>query len=335
MSQPILSRRQLLQGSVATGMAFGLSALLAGCAKGSAVKNSTAAAKDFIRTLPQAPGFYPFSVGAIQGTVISDGTVALPIEAVVTNGNAADIAALLERNFLPTAQVNAPLNTVVLKSGGKTILIDTGYGEEGTEANGFQQAVLASQGISPTEVDAVFVTHAHPDHLWGLMDGEGKPFFPNAEIILHENEYNFFGNSANSIAPLSALFEGVERNLLPLKDRIKTVKGGDAIAPGITVVEAFGHTPGHCAVRIADGDDQLLITADTANHHILFPANPDYHFSYDLDPAQAVKTRRAIFDQLATDKTKLLAYHFPFPGIGYIRRTSGGAYEFVPAVWGA
>lgn len=322
-----LSRRQLLTGSIATGLAFGLSSIL-GCSTG---KRSAA---NSLRLLPKTPGFYPFKVGEIQGTVLSDGTVQLPIEAVVTNGNPAEVSALLESNFLPTNQVNAALNTAILTVGGKNVLIDTGYGDEGKEFNGFQEAQLRAAGLTPEQVNVVFLTHAHPDHMSGLVKADGTALYPNAELVIHENEYNFWNGKAREIAPVAGVVSGFDANVLPLKNQLRTVKGGEEIAPGISVYETPGHTPGHSSVLLSSGKDQLLLTADVANHHILFLKNPDYHFSYDFDPDLASKTRRALLEKASAERLRILAYHFPFPGIGYVKTDGARSYQFVPEVWG-
>ncbi len=323
-----LSRRQLLTGSIATGLALGVSSIM-GCAAGK--KSVTHSLKPFSK----APGFYPFTVGDITGTVLSDGIVRLPLEAVVTNANPEEVKAILQEYFLPTEQVNAALNTAVLSVGEKNILIDTGYGDEGLAFNGYQEAQLIAAGLAPEQINTVFITHAHPDHMSGLIKADGTPLYPNAELVIHENEYNFWNGSARGIAPLAGVVSGFNSNIVPLKNSLRTVKGGDEIAPGVSVFNAPGHTPGHSCVMLSSGNEQLLLTADLANHHLLFLKNPDYHFSFDFEPESAAKTRRAVLQQISAERLRILAFHFPFPGIGYVRADGASSYQFIPEVWGA
>jgi glyoxylase-like metal-dependent hydrolase (beta-lactamase superfamily II) len=324
-----MSRRQLLRGSVATGFALGLASIM-GCGAEKAKANSLVG-----KALPKTPGFYPFNVGKIQGTVLSDGSLSFPLDAVITNAKPTDYAALLEKNFLSTTTFHGALNTAILTVGGKTILIDSGFGDEGSETTGFQEVQLRAAGLTPEAIDMVFLTHAHPDHMNGLVKADGTPLYPNAELVLHEAEYNFWNGKAREIKPLEGVVAGFDANVLPLKNQIRTVKGTEEIISGVSIVEAPGHTPGHCAVLVSSEDEQLLITADAANHHVLFLQNPDYHFSYDFEPELASKTRRTLLEQASADKIKVLAYHFPFPGIGNIRGEGSGKYSFVPVVWGA
>ncbi|MBI1291537.1 MBL fold metallo-hydrolase [bacterium] len=320
-----LNRRSLLKGGLVLGAASMLGGTLLGCA-GRTSKAPIA---------PRTVGAYPFTVGDIQGFVLSDGTVRLEpaTPTIVTNAPDKEVKTLLEQSFLPTDYVDAPINTVLFRVGKRNVLIDVGYGPGGSPKGGLQTEALASLGLEPKDIDTIFITHAHPDHLHGFSDANGLPRFPKAELVISETEYNFWSNPDNDIAKVQGLFDAARKNFAAAGDRLRTVKGGGEIVPGLVAEAAHGHTPGHSAVRVTSGTDDLLVTADTANHPILFLRHPEWVFGYDFNPTQAVETRKKRLDQLATDKTRILAYHFPFPGIGRIKPLWSGAYEFLSEPW--
>lgn len=321
-----LNRRALLKGSLLLGAAGMLSGSLAGCAFGSRSKAPAGL---------KAATAYPFTVGEIQGFVLSDGAVRLEptVPLVVTNAEEKAVKDLLQQNFLPTDYVEAPVNTVLFRTGNKNVLIDAGYGPGGSPNAGLQTEALAAVGLTPKDIDIVFITHAHPDHLHGFADKSGKSRFPNAELVLSEVEHNFWSNKANDRAPLQGLFDAARLNFSAAGSKLRTVKSGEEIAPGLVAEAAHGHTPGHSVVRVISGSDNLLVTADTANHPVLFLRHPEWVFGFDFTPAEAVNTRKRILEAASVDRTRILAYHFPFPGIGRIKSLWSGAYEFLPEPW--
>jgi len=321
-----LDRRTLLKA----GFLAGIAGLMAGGARIAHAQTTGFAAK-----VRKAPGHYPFKVGDIEGFVLSDGSLMLaPLSPVVVPAEGeAEAKRLLAEDFLPTDGFRAPLNTVVLKVGKNNILIDAGCGVSQGDTVGHQIAALAAAGLSPADITHVFITHAHPDHLFGFADAAGVARFPNAELVISEPELAFWSNKANDIAQIQGLFDTARVNFKAAGERVRTVKPGSEIAPGLIAVPAFGHTPGHCQVRVQSGGESLLITADTANHPILFLRHPEWSFSYDLDPAVASATRRKTLEAATADKTRILAYHFPFPGIGRVRSLGSKGFEFVAEPW--
>jgi glyoxylase-like metal-dependent hydrolase (beta-lactamase superfamily II) len=333
-SRTAITRRGLLGLSASAGAASLLSPALVAMLSGSASARTPDAAGGLTLALPL---HYPINVGDIAGAVLSDGTVQLEpvVPGIVTNATEAEVFPLLQANFLPTTGVNAPLNTMLLVSGGKRVLLDAGYGAGARNPlGGKQMQALAGIGVKPEDIDAVFITHAHPDHLWGFAGDAGNALYPNAELVIGEDEYNFWSNEANDLAPMATLFTTARRCFKAAGSRLRTIKPGGEIAPGISSVAASGHTPGHSAVLVSSGDRQLLVTADTANHAVLFLEHPEWHFSFDFDPSKASATRKALLDRAATDKLRVLGYHFPFPGVGHIRANGASSFGFVPEMWG-
>ncbi len=215
--------------------------------------------------------------------------------------------------FLPTDRAQGFFTPTLVNTGTALILFDTGLSAEGI------LAALAAAGHSPEQVDLVVITHMHGDHIGGLMTGD-TPTFANARYLTGQVENDHWAQQSN---------DGYEAKMRPLLDRTGFVEPGAEIAPGITAVEAFGHTPGHMAYRLESGGQALMLTADTANHYVFSLGHPDWEVSFDADKAAAAATRRRIFGQIADDRIPFIGYHMPFPAIGYVER-AGDGFRFVP-----
>jgi glyoxylase-like metal-dependent hydrolase (beta-lactamase superfamily II) len=291
----------------------------------------------------QGAGFYKFKVGAAECFVVSDGSLAIPpLPALAVNAPKAEAEKVLRDNFLPTTPNTLHVNALVVKTGGKTVLIDTGSGENAGPGNGLLKANLQRAGIAPDQITDVVFTHAHLDHAGGNVAADGKINFPNARFHIAQAEWELWtaknvslGKTQVDAATGKAFIEVTQKNLLPLKDRIQLFKPGAEIVTGVTSVAAVGHTPGHTAYLISSGNESLIHAGDFAHHYVFQLFNPDWYVGFDYDPQQAVATRKKLLDRLAADRTLLVGSHLPFPGVGYIRardarRTS---YEWVPTVW--
>jgi glyoxylase-like metal-dependent hydrolase (beta-lactamase superfamily II) len=283
----------------------------------------------------QVPGVFRQKIGSIEITALSDGFGPIGIEAF-TNLDPAEaqrmLAAAGEKAMAPTA-----INAFVVNTGTKTYLVDTGMGSNKAfgPSLGRMRANLAAAGIEPGQIDAVILTHAHPDHAEGLITSEGKARFRNAEVILHEAEANFWlDEGIFSRAPEAAkpFFLSARNALKPYANRTRKVKDGE-VAPGLTLQLAAGHTPGHAVIRVSSGKGQLLIAGDTLHNALFHTLRPETTFAFDSDGKQAAETRKKIFDMVATDGIPIAATHVPFPGFGRIVR-DGQAYRYVPAQWG-
>jgi glyoxylase-like metal-dependent hydrolase (beta-lactamase superfamily II) len=214
------------------------------------------------------------------------------------------------------------------------VLIDTGA-STGMGANlGKIPANLTAAGLDASAVDVVFITHLHPDHAAGLIDANGKPAFPNAELVLTEKEFAFWhDDGVLSQAPdaMKPFFEGARAAVKPYGSRIRKITDGE-IVPGLSALPAPGHTPGHTMVRVASGKDALLVWGDIVHTATLQFPHPEWAIAFDTDQKQAIATRQAVFDQVATDGLMVAGMHLDFPGIGHISRIKS-SYEYYPVAW--
>jgi glyoxylase-like metal-dependent hydrolase (beta-lactamase superfamily II) len=164
------------------------------------------------------------------------------------------------------------------------------------------------------------VTHAHPDHCWGLVDESGVPVFPNAQVAIAKEELDYWLNESNRSVSFfaDASVSGAIKNITPYLDKLILAHDGEQVVPGISALLCAGHSPGHMAYLIESGDSALVTTGDLAHHHILSLEHPEWRISYDTDPEHAVRSRRQLFDRLAAERILTHGYHFPWPGLGHV-----------------
>ncbi len=326
-----LSRRSLFQ--------WGAAGLAVPAAAGLIAPASTQAAED--PALLNGAGFYRFKIGGLDAMAISDGTFGgedLPHPTFGFNASLDSFTDVVEAAYLPTERWSIAVNTLLVETGGQRVLIDAGTGDKWAPgAAGRQFATLARAGIDPASIDVVIVTHAHPDHLWGVTNADGTVLYPNAEVKIGAADIDFWGGDGADLSK-SPLPDDIKNTLIgvtrdhiaALGDRISAYGDGDTLAPGITAVAAPGHTPGHAAIMIEDGDHSLLNLADTGHFFATALARPDWKVAFDTDPDTAVITRTKMFDRVATDRQRVMVYHFPWPGIGHIVPNGAGGFAWVP-----
>jgi glyoxylase-like metal-dependent hydrolase (beta-lactamase superfamily II) len=187
---------------------------------------------------------------------------------------------------------------------------------------------LAAAGYKPEDIDVIVLTHGHPDHIGGLTEG-GKPVFPNARYVFGAAEFDFWKRGENVREARKFNRELYVKICLPLADRSTFIKPGDEIVPGITAVDASGHSPGLLAFHIESNGKRVMITADTFTQYVMAVQRPEWHFEMDDDKDKAVSTRKRMLDMLVADRLFAVSFHMPFPGIGYVEKGQGG-HRWVP-----
>src|SRR3984893_13628869 len=280
------------------------------------------------------PSFYRFKLGAIEITVVSDGTLAFPTETLSGDG-AEDARSLLTSAFQPASPVGLQINPILVNTGDKLVLIDAGCGlDKFQNTNGRLLGHLASAGYAPGDIDMILFTHFHFDHLWGISDSKNASLlFPSAEFVASEAEVAFWsdpGLPGKVTAKQQPLV--TQTNLKLASPRLRLIKAGAEVAPGVTTFDTAGHTPGHMSVHISSGREEMLLTGDVVVNSAVSFLHPEWPFGFDLDVPHATKTRTASLDRAAADKTLVGSYHLPFPGFGHVVR-EGSAYRWLPADW--
>ena len=310
-----LSRRDFVV-STAMAAALGLNARLA---------VSPAFAQ---KTPDPAKGFITYKVGAAEVTALYDGIWEKPHDpAFIANASVEDVKAAMVKAGLPADFVSIPFTVVVVKTGGKTIMCDSGTGGQVQPTAGKLAANMKAAGIDPAKIETILISHCHPDHIFGLMEKDtNKPVYPNAELVISDVEYKFWTDPA-VIDRLPEARKGLARRIqavFPTWKNIRQVEGEPEVAPGIRFVSSPGHTPGHRAFHLSSGSSQLMISNDTAYVPALVVSNPGWHGQYDQNATMAEESRRKLLDRVIADKIMICGYHFPFPGGGTISKDGAG-----------
>jgi glyoxylase-like metal-dependent hydrolase (beta-lactamase superfamily II) len=318
-----LTRRTLLTG-----------AALAGAGALAPLAPARAAAPP---TGKQVPGVYRYKVGSIEVTAVTDGMRDAPLGTFVKNAPVEQINAALQAAYLPKDKFPFVFTPIVVNTGTKLVMIDTGNGPgafaqtKGTA--GQAHANLAAAGIDRGAIDMVIISHFHGDHINGLLNADGTPAFPNAEIAVPEPEWAFWADDSKMTSDgLKGAAANVKRVFGPLAAKLTKYGDKKELVPGVTSTFTHGHTPGHSSHIISSGSDSVLVQADVSNHPALFVRNPGWHAVFDMDAAMAEAGRRKLYDQLAADKMRMQGFHFPFPAVGYIEK-DGNGYRYTAAPW--
>jgi glyoxylase-like metal-dependent hydrolase (beta-lactamase superfamily II) len=316
MTNP-LSRRSLFAFSAGLGM----STLLGGSARARAPKLST-----------QSPYFHRFVLGTAEVTVVSDGVLPLGNpKGTFTGASDEDVRKMLSDNFLAPDNIALEQNSPIVNTGDKLVLFDTGMGSSKLfgATTGRQQKSMMEAGINPADIDAVVFSHAHIDHIGGVVDDAGKVLFPNAQYYIAQSDFDYWTDPSRLGGPNNDFVVHARKNLLPVRDRLIFYKDGQEFLPGIQAMAAPGHTIGHTMFMISSDGKSFAFLGDLTHHQILLMEKPRMEFSYDTDPKQAAESRVRMLDMLATNKIAVMSYHYPWPGLGHVVKTGEG-FHYIP-----
>jgi glyoxylase-like metal-dependent hydrolase (beta-lactamase superfamily II) len=273
------------------------------------------------------------NLGALKIDVLSDGNLSLPSSYLSGGLPVDEVKEILARYNISALQNTPDCNLTLVRDGERTIIFDVGSGANFMPSAGKLGDALDALNVDAASVTHVVFTHAHPDHLWGVLDEFDDPFFPEANYMIGKNEWDYWVNpkTVETIGATRQSFAaGAARNLKAIEDKISFFKDGEEILPGVQARETPGHTPGHMSFEVKSGSDSVMIVGDAiVNHHIAFE-RPNWPSGSDQDSALGAKTRAVLLDQLAAEKMRIIGYHMPYPGIGYAEKKDGG-YRFVAA----
>ena len=314
-----LSRRSLLTASASAIAALAMPA---------------GAATPFAGT--QGPGVYRLKLGDYQLTALFDGVWYFPIDdKFVRNAGAAEVNQALAAAFLPPSVLPISFTALLVNTGSKLVLIDTGTAGQIADTAGSMLDNLKVAGIDPRAIDTILISHFHPDHIDGIKTKDGAKVFPNAEILVPEPEWDFWMDDANMTPAEGAVkryFLNARRIFRDIASEVRRFRPGAEVAKGIVSVPAYGHTPGHTAFAIHSGNQSMLAMSDTVRNPYLFARYPDWQPTFDMDGPQAVAARRQMLDRVVADRMLVQGYHFPFPACGHMVKTAAG-YDLVPVEW--
>lgn len=283
-------------------------------------------------------GHYRFRVGEISATVLSDGVIGGPPRVYASDAPEAELQEVLRRAFLPTDHMTLNLNTLLIETGGRRILIEAGAGATMGPNGGRIFQNLAAIGLSADDIDMIVISHTHPDHVGNLRTADGGKAFPRATVFVPKADWDFFVRNDPDLSYMpvpedfrSRFAAAIKSSLEPVTKDVELYEAGAEIVPGLTTIVAGGHTPGMATFLVHSGNDQLLLTADLAYHPVVNVDRP-WLPGPDRDKETALASRRRVFDRAATDGIPVLGFHFPFPGLGRMLKTDS-AYAWVPANW--
>jgi len=283
---------------------------------------------------PQSHPPYARSFGDTEIVVVSDGPLDLGAPEDSFRGLSKDeINEQLLRSFLPTDKVVIEQNIPLLTSGGKRILFETGIGSLKMFGphSGRLQTSLQAAGIDPGSIDAIVCSHPHPDHIGGICTDEGVPLFPNAQIYLSQNDFNFWTDEKLLGTHLDLSFKIARNNLLPVRERIVFFKDGKEFLPGVQAMFTPGHTKEHACFILTSGNESMCLIGDLSHHPVLLLERPRSQFIYDLDPLEAAETRVKVLGMLSRERMTVYGGHFPWPGVGHVAEENGGFRYFPEA----
>ena len=325
-----MNRREILKGGLYTG-ALGLIPF----SKALSQSKNNIANKD----TSSVAGFKKLRSGDLDLFILTDGFIHdKDVELFSPRGNINELRKILQDNFRPTDSIEMALNVLLVKTKDRLILFDTGWGIFAAETNGYLPESLAKAEFSVNDITDVFISHAHPDHIGGVVNKQNQLVFPNADIYISKIEYDFwlqatlkdFNNSALKNMPdfLNSFIPVVQKILTIIKPKLNFYDFGTNLFGHFNFQLAPGHTPGLTLTTISSNNDQLIYVADLIHSDVILFPHPEWGFFGDTDLDIAIASRKKVLHALSESRTRALAYHLPWPGLGFVKKNSN-AFEWV------
>ena len=266
-------------------------------------------------------------------TSLSDGSLSFPLSFYLLNIPAEESRSLLQANGLSPDSVTPDCNLTLFRDGDRVILFDAGAGSRFLDSVGLLPETLENAGIDPQDVTDIVFTHAHPDHLWGVLDDFDEPLFSNATHHISKAEWDFWiaDDTIDGMPDAQKSFAaGAKRNLEAIEDRVERFEFETEVLPGVFAVDTSGHTPGHTSFEIRRDGQGFVVIGDAIAHPVISFQKPGWSLGTDQDPEKAITVRKSLLQRLADEKIGCLGYHLVKPGTGFVERHAG-AFRFVPS----
>lgn len=274
-----------------------------------------------------------FTVGDFCCMIVTDGVYHYPnpAQSLFGSASASEVAPVLRAHNIDPAtwsEYISPYPSLLIETNERRLLIDMGAGSLGPKT-GNLWSNLQQAGVVLADIDTVFITHAHPDHVGGALDKDGKPVLPNARYIIGQAEWNFWAADPDLLNlqipdPIRQVIRACARTILPvLRPRVELVEAGAEIMPGIEVIAGPGHTPGQLGLAVRSNGEDLLVLTDVFLHPIHIE-HPEWYSPFDYDPVATVATRRPLYARAAATNALVTAGHLPWPCLGHIRQDGAG-----------
>ena len=258
-----------------------------------------------------SPDVHRFRIGTLDAIALREGGMSVPNNNTVigVGRTPAEVAAVLSANNMATDAMPLSIQPLLVRTGGKLVLLDAGAGTGMGADAGKLPASLAAAGVDPSQITDVLISHSHGDHVGGLVGSGGALTFPNATIRMTAAEWTYLQGQTEMAALVAAI-----------TPKVQTFQPGAVVAPGITAVAIDGHTPGHTGYEIASGGERLLYIGDTMHQSVISVQRPDWQIAFDGNAPTATASRKALLQRAASENLRLYAVHFPYPGLGRIQK---------------
>lgn len=279
-----------------------------------------------------SPLLAELSIGSATLTTVSDGNLVLPGSFIFAPMPKDELAPILTEFGLSNERLTPECNLTLYRDGTNTVLFDAGSGPDFMPTAGAVLDSLDAADVAVEDITHVVFTHAHPDHIWGLLDEFDDPLFPEAIHMMGRDEWEYWWDpeTVNTIGDARAAFAvGARRRMEAIEDSVVFFGDGEEILPGIAAVASYGHTPGHMSFEVRNGSTSAMILGDAiVNHHVAF-RKPDWHSGSDQDQPTAAATRKVLFDRVVSEQMHIIGFHLPQGGIGRAEVADEG-YRFIP-----